>query len=58
MKIDQQRNFEIRSFQTVNALCQMLGGEIFYALEFDDDLILNQQIGHILAHDPAFAGHA
>jgi hypothetical protein len=54
LKVDQKRDFEARGLQVIDALRQMLRSQFFGALEFDHNLILNQQIGEIFSEDPAF----
>lgn len=54
LKIQEECKFQAGSLQVAQALRHMRGGELVDALQFDDQLIFNNQIGDIFADDFAF----
>src|SRR4051794_20660835 len=50
LKIDEQRQLQLRRLQVVDALRQMLVRETLDTLQLDKQLIFNKQICKILAH--------
>ena len=54
LEIDEQSYAQTRGLQVIDALRQMLVGKVVHALQFHEELFLNHQIGHILAHVLAF----
>jgi hypothetical protein len=57
LKVNQKRDLQTGGLQVIDALRHVFRGETFSALELYDDLILNQEIGQILADDPALVGN-
>ena len=54
LEIDHERHVQAGNLQVTDPLRQMLVGNALHTLQFQDKLLLNNEVGEILAHVPAF----
>ena len=54
LKVDQKGQSQLRSLEIINALRHMLIREALHTFQFDQELVLNNHVGHILTHTLPF----
>jgi hypothetical protein len=57
LEIEEEAEFEARGVEVVEALGGVFGGQMVCALEFNDDLIFDDDIREVLTHTLTFIGH-
>ena len=55
--VDEQTPGVARGFDIVQALGQIVVGELFSALQFDDEGLFDEDVGEVIARRLAFAGY-
>src|SRR5437867_3628111 len=57
LEVNQEGDFQAGRFEVVEALGEVLIGKGVHTLEFDDQLVLDEDVGEIVAYGFALVGH-